>query len=98
MLSALLLDFEAPPTVRRTMTIEPTVAGFIYGLLSSGGGSLKVILATVISLLLGYTLKLVTRLPLRLPFAISAVLTGATPWWSREADYGSGVRCYLLSC
>jgi HAE1 family hydrophobic/amphiphilic exporter-1 len=40
MLSALLLGIEAPPPGRRTMTHRLLAIGFIYGLLSAGGGAL----------------------------------------------------------
>jgi HAE1 family hydrophobic/amphiphilic exporter-1 len=76
MLSALLLGIDAPPPGRRTMTIACTVIGFVYGLLASGGGSLKVLLAMLVGLLLGYGLKLITDLPLRLPFTVGGAVTG----------------------
>ena len=76
MLSALLLGIEAPPPGRKTMTIAGLSIGFIYGLLSAGGGALRVIGAMVIGLLVGFGLSLLTRLPLRLPFALGGAIAG----------------------
>ena len=76
MLSALLLGIESPPPARKTMTIACTSIGLVYGLLSSGGGALTVLLALIVGLLVGYVLKLITGLPLRLPFAAGGAIVG----------------------
>ncbi len=76
MLSGLLLGMESSTPSRRTYFIGGGFVGFVYGLLSAGGGVVPVLLATLAGLLLGFALKLITGLPLRLPFAIGGAATG----------------------
>ncbi|MEB3323156.1 MAG: efflux RND transporter permease subunit, partial [Synechococcaceae cyanobacterium] len=76
MLSALLLGLDTRPPGRRTMLIAGGTIGLIYGALSSGGGALRLLFALVVGAVLGYGLGLVTRRPLRLPFAIGGAVAG----------------------
>jgi HAE1 family hydrophobic/amphiphilic exporter-1 len=80
MLSALLLGLEMPPPGRSTTVVAGATIGFLYGLFASGAAVaavLTVLVALVSGALLGYALKLITGLPLRLPCAIGGVLVGA---------------------
>lgn len=76
MLSALLLGLEMGEPSRRTYLLGGGFVGFFYGLLSAGGGAVPVILATLAGLLVGFGLKLITGLPLRLPFALAGAAVG----------------------
>ena len=92
MLSALLLGIDAPPPGRRTMVIAGGTIGFIYGALASGGGALTLLFALVVGALLGYGLGLVSRLPLRLPFAIGGAVAGLL-----FADVANPLRVLLFT-
>lgn len=77
MLSALLLAWEGDPPGRRTYAMAGAAVGFVYGLLAGGGGgTLAAIGALGAGLLLGFVLRLVTGLPLRLPFTIAGAVVG----------------------
>ncbi|QEY32965.1 RND transporter [Synechococcus sp. RSCCF101] len=76
MLSGLLLSMDTRQPSQRVYFIAGGCVGFVYGLLSAGGGAVPVLLATLAGLLIGYGLKLVTRLPLRLPFALAGAAAG----------------------
>jgi HAE1 family hydrophobic/amphiphilic exporter-1 len=77
MLSALLLAWEGDPPARRTYAIAGAGVGFVYGLLAGGGGgTLAAIGALTAGLLLGFLLRLVTGLPLRLPLTIAGGVAG----------------------
>jgi HAE1 family hydrophobic/amphiphilic exporter-1 len=77
MLSALLLAWEGDPPGRRTYAIAGAGVGFVYGLLAGGGGgTLAAIGALTAGLLLGFLLRLVTGLPLRLPLTIAGGVAG----------------------
>ncbi|MEB3320894.1 MAG: efflux RND transporter permease subunit [Cyanobium sp.] len=72
MLSALLLAWEGGSPGRRSYAIAGAAAGFVYGLLATGGaGSLAAIGALLAGLLIGFLLRLLTGLPLRLPFTVA---------------------------
>jgi HAE1 family hydrophobic/amphiphilic exporter-1 len=74
MLSALLLAREDAPPGRRTYAIAGAILGFVYGLLASGGGLLIALAALVGGALLGFVLKLLTGLPLRLPLTVAGAI------------------------
>ncbi|MEO1003074.1 MAG: efflux RND transporter permease subunit [Cyanobacteria bacterium J06638_7] len=76
MLSGLLLGLDTAKPSRRTYAIAGGFVGFVYGLLSAGGGVITVLLATLAGLLVGFALKLITKLPLRLPFTIAGAAGG----------------------
>jgi len=76
MLSGLLLGLEGGTPSRRTYGIGGGFVGFIYGLLSAGGGVVPALIATLAGVLVGFALKLTTGLPLRLPFAIGGAAAG----------------------
>lgn len=76
MLSGLLLGLEVGTPSRRAYCVGGGFVGFVYGLLSAGGGVVPVLLATLSGLLVGFALKLITGLPLRLPFAIGGAAAG----------------------
>ncbi|MEA5421991.1 efflux RND transporter permease subunit [Synechococcus sp. CCY9202] len=76
MLSALLLAQDSEPPGRRTYAIAGGSIGFIYGLLAGGSGVLPVLSAVVVGLFVGYVAKLLTGLPLRLPFTVGAAAVG----------------------
>ncbi len=76
MLSGLLLGLDTGKPSRRTYAIAGGFVGFVYGLLSAGGGTISVLIATLVGLLLGFALKLITQLPLRLPFTIGGAALG----------------------
>jgi HAE1 family hydrophobic/amphiphilic exporter-1 len=77
MLSALLLAWEGEPPGRRTYAIAGAGVGFVYGLLAGGGGgTLAAIGALAAGLLLGFLLRLLTGLPLRLPLTIAGGVAG----------------------
>jgi HAE1 family hydrophobic/amphiphilic exporter-1 len=76
MLSGLLLSLDTAKPSRRTYGIAGGFVGFVYGLLSAGGGIITVLMATLAGLLVGFALKLITKLPLRLPFTIGGAATG----------------------
>ncbi|MFQ6538671.1 MULTISPECIES: efflux RND transporter permease subunit [Aphanothece] len=76
MLSALLLANQSEPPSRRTYAIAGGAIGFVYGVLSAGSGVVGTLMAVAIGLLVGYGAKLVTGLPLRLPFVIGGAVSG----------------------
>jgi HAE1 family hydrophobic/amphiphilic exporter-1 len=77
MLSALLLAWDGDPPGRRTYAIAGAAVGFVYGLLAGGGGgTLAAIGALVAGLVVGFALRLVTGLPLRLPLTIAGGVVG----------------------
>ena len=77
MLSALLLAWEGEPPGRRTYAIAGAGVGFVYGLLAGGGGgTLAAIGALAAGLLLGFLVRLLTGLPLRLPLTIAGGVAG----------------------
>jgi HAE1 family hydrophobic/amphiphilic exporter-1 len=77
MLSALLLGWESDPPSRRTYAIAGGAVGFVYGLLAHGGsGTLVALGALVAGALVGFVLRLITGLPLRLPLAIAGGVSG----------------------
>jgi hydrophobic/amphiphilic exporter-1 (mainly G- bacteria), HAE1 family len=76
MLSGLLLGLDTPTPTRRTYAIGGGFVGFVYGLLSAGGGVVTVLLATLAGLLVGFALQRVTGLPLRLPVTIAGAAAG----------------------
>jgi HAE1 family hydrophobic/amphiphilic exporter-1 len=73
MLSALLLAREDAPPGRRTYAISGGFVGLIYGLLLGGTGALQAVFALVVGVVIGFGLSLLTKLPLRLPFALGAL-------------------------
>jgi hydrophobic/amphiphilic exporter-1 (mainly G- bacteria), HAE1 family len=86
MLSALLLAREDAPPSRRTYAISGGFVGLIYGLLLGGTGALQAVFALVVGVVIGFALSLLTKLPLRLPFALGALavalvaVPGINPW------------------
>ncbi|MFM7674416.1 MAG: efflux RND transporter permease subunit [Synechococcus sp.] len=76
MLSALLLAQDLPPPGRRTYAIAGGAIGFLYGLMAGGSGVLPALSALVVGLAVGYVAKLVTGLPLRLPFTAGGAVAG----------------------
>lgn len=76
MLAALLLAQEGDPPGRRTYAIAGGAIGFVYGVLSAGSGVFDTLVALGVGLVLGYALRLITGLPLRLPFVIGGAATG----------------------
>jgi HAE1 family hydrophobic/amphiphilic exporter-1 len=86
MLSALLLARDQAPPTRRTYAIAGGFIGLIYGLLLGGSGVVPALFALVVGAVVGFGLALLTRLPLRLPFALGGLVValvavpGIEPW------------------
>ncbi len=76
MLAALLLAQEGEPPGRRTYAIAGGAIGFVYGVLSAGSGVFGTLVALAVGLVVGYALRLITGLPLRLPFVIGGAVSG----------------------
>lgn len=76
MLSALLLGQEGVSPSRRTYAIAGGLIGFVYGILSAGSGVVGTLIATALGWLIGYVIKILTGLPLRLPFVIGGGVFG----------------------
>ncbi|QNI69639.1 efflux RND transporter permease subunit [Cyanobium sp. NS01] len=76
MLAALLLAQEGESPGRRTYAIAGGAIGFVYGVLSAGSGVFGTLVALAVGLVVGYSLRLITGLPLRLPFVIGGAVSG----------------------
>ncbi|AII44503.1 RND transporter [Synechococcus sp. KORDI-100] len=76
MLSALLLSRETKELKRNQYAVAGVTLGFIYGLLSAGNGAVQALIPTIIGAIIGFIASKVTRLPLRLPFAVGGAVVG----------------------
>ena len=76
MLAALLLSRDTKELTKQQYAVAGVCLGFVYGLLSAGGGAAMVLVPAVVGALLGFVVSKLTGRSLRLPGAVGGAVIG----------------------